>query len=94
MFLYKYKDTDKGNFMGINNVASNFLNISAQKNNLAGLGGFTFAGTNNGAQPKTAVGNTTYLSAQTSGLMGETSFMRAEGGRPDRTVGENLKLIA
>ena len=93
MFLYKYRDKDKGNFMGINNVSSNF-NISAPKNNLTGLGGFAFAGTNNGAKPKTAVGNTNYLSAQTSGIMGDVSFVKAEGGRPDRTVGETFKAIA
>lgn len=79
--------------MGINTLSSGF-NITAPKNNLSGLGGFTFQGLNQGKQPKTAIGNTNYLSAQTSGLMGETSFVRAEGGRPDRFVGENLSLIA
>lgn len=79
--------------MGINTLSSN-LNITAPKNNLTGLSGFTFTGTNNGAKPKASTENTNYLSAQTSGLMGETSFMRAEGGRPDRFVGENLRLIA
>lgn len=78
--------------MGINTLSSNF-NITAPKNNLSGLGGFTFKGNQSG-QTKTPVGNTNYLSAQTSGLMGETSFVRAEGGRPDRMVGENLSLIA
>lgn len=81
--------------MGLN-ISSSFndFNISAPKNNLAGLGGFAFAGANNGGQPKTAVNNTNFLSAQTSGIMGDISFVRAEGGRPDRMVGENFKAIA
>ena len=91
--FYKYIGTFWGNFMGINNVASNFLNTAAPKNNTAGLGGFTFKGNQNG-QTKTPVANTDYLNAQTSGLMGDTSFVRAEGGRPDRNIGENLRLIA
>lgn len=78
--------------MGINTLSSN-LNITAPKNNLSGLGGFAFKG-NFGGQPKASEQNTNYLTAQTSGLMGETSFMRAEGGRPDRLVGEKFSLIA
>lgn len=78
--------------MGINTLSSN-LNITAPKNNLSGLGGFAFKG-NFSEQPKTSGENTNYLSAQTSGLMGETSFMRAEGGRPDRFVGERFSFIA
>lgn len=79
--------------MGINTLSSSF-NITAPKNNLTGLGGFTFAGTNNGAKPKASAENTNYLSAKTSGLMGETSFMRAESGRPDRFVGEKFNTFA
>lgn len=89
MFLYKYKGHIGDIFMGI----SSNLNITAPKNNLNGLGRFSFQGGQSG-QTKTPAGNTSYLSAQTSGLMGETSFVRAEGGRPDRFVGENLRLIA
>jgi len=75
-------------------ISSNF-SISAPKNNLAGLGGFAFTGTNNGGKSKSAAGNTNYIaSSQTSGLMGDVSFMRAEAGRPDRTVGQMFKAIA
>lgn len=78
--------------MGINTLSSN-LNITAPKNNLSGLGGFAFKG-NLGGQPKASGENTNYLSAQTSGLMGETSFMRAESGRPERMVGANFNTYA
>lgn len=78
--------------MGINTLSSNF-NITAPKNNLSGLGGFAFKGSSFGGA-KTPEKNTNFLSAQTSGLMGETSFMRAEGGRPDRMVGEKFNTYA
>ena len=75
-------------------ISSNF-NISAPKNNLAGLGGFAFTGTNNGGQPKPAAVNTNYIaSSQTSGLMGDITHVRAEAGRPDRMVGQMFKAIA
>ena len=75
--------------MGINTLSSN-LNITAPKNNLSG---FAFKG-KFGGQPKASGENTNYLNAQTSGLMGEASFMRAEGGRPERMVGANFNTYA